>query len=166
MRREQRIKRHDTRLILYSLQRKWGTRADYYKVTIGTPNLDTGSKGITRIKYPLRALITTTAKFIRKFEYDIGYLAANKNFTYGGFFEPGDRLALIGPELPSGVRIEQRDYFAIDDKRYDIQRLEPLDGDVGYLLHLRHTKENKPYLIHERFVWSRITPVQEISYEL
>lgn len=159
------MNRHDIQLLLYTMKRKWGVRAAFYKVAVGKPDLESGGKAITRIKYTINRLVSSTVKTIRKFEYDIGYLAANKNFTYGGFFESGDRLAVISDELSrQGIEeITMKDYFIINDQRFDIGRVEQMDGDVGYLLHLKRTKEREPQAIHERFVWDRITPTQTIG---
>lgn len=162
-----RIKQQEGRLILYSLRQKWGTPADFYKVTVSpTENdIESGKAGVARTKYLIPYFITCQVSLIRKFEYDIGYLAANKNFTYGGFFEPGDRLAVLDAEFYSGT-IEQKDYFVHDNKRYDIIRNEVFDHEVGWMLHLRATKNNKRYAILNEYVYSHLTIEQVINATL
>ncbi len=164
-----RIRQQEGRLILYALRQKWGVPADFYKMSVApTANsIETGNKGVTRTKTHIPNLMTTSVDFIRKFEYDIGFLAANKNFTYGGFFEPGDRLAVLdGAYLAEGMDIDQKDYFVYGGRRYDIQRIEVFDHQVGWMLHLRHTKENKRYAIFEGYVYSHVTVEQTVEGEL
>lgn len=163
--RQQLVKRLDVKLILYSMRQKWGVDADFYKVSVGAPNYETGNKNVSTVKYPIRKMITAKASFARKFEYDIGYLAANKNFTYGGFYEPGDRLAVISDEgIPAPI--QQRDYFIIGGQRFDIERIDSLDWNAGYILHLRATKKNKRYAQIEKYVWNRVSITQDISSEI
>lgn len=169
MTKQTRIKQHEGRLILFTLRRKWGIPADFYKISVAPTDNDfeAGKKGISRTKYTIPAFVTCQVSLIRKFEYDIGYLAANKNFTYGGFFEQGDRLAVLDATyLPDNLTIEQKDYFIFDNQRYDVQRIEALDHRIGWLLHLRVTKENKRYAIVDRYVYSHLDLEQDINETL
>lgn len=152
-------------LVLYALERKWGVLAALYKVTAVTPNLDTGATAVTCTKYAIPKLITHGIEWSQKFEYDLSFLAANKNFAYGGLYTPGDRIAVIRNTM--GITaIEMKDYLVHDGKRYEMQQIEALDYQAGWILRLRHTPDVKPYQVHERAVWSRIEPTQEISEEL
>ena len=158
-----RIKRREIRALLYRVKRKWGTPGDLYKVATAAPNYDTGTVGISLTKYHFRELISVSVQFIHKFEYDIGFLAANKNFTYGGFYQPGDRVAII--DGMDGLQIEMTDYFFINGLRYDPQKIERLDYNAGWFLHLRHTKGSTGKQIHERHVYNHLTIDQDITHD-
>lgn len=165
--RQQRIQRHDVTLILYALQRKWGTPADLYKVSVGSPDFVSGGKGVSRTLHHIPLFVTSSVTSTRKFEYDIGYLAANKNFTYGGFYEPGDRLGFIAAsDVPSLIEITQEDYMIINGQRYNMQRIVELDFREGWYLHLRRIKNQKRYAIHEKYLWSRVSIDQDSGGEL
>jgi hypothetical protein len=162
--KQERIKRREIRLMLYTLQRKWGVPADLYKLAVGTPNFATGIPSTTRTKYHIPKFITHAVSFDQKFEYDLSFLAANKNFTYGGFYVPGDRVGIVDARfLPAGVEIETKDHFLYDNKRWEIHRFERLDYRTGWYVHLRHTPGTKPTQTHERAVWSRVTATQDIE---
>lgn len=162
----ERVKRREMRLMLYSLERKWGVPADLYKITVGTPNFETGGKATTLAKYHIPKFITHGVQFDQKFEYDLSFLAANKNFTYGGVYQPGDRFAIVNSESLNGVVLDMKDYFVYGGLRYAIQRLQQIDYKVGWFVHLRHTPGTTPNQVHERAVWSRVTSTQDIVGEL
>lgn len=152
---------------LYALERKWGVPADLYHLNSSTPNYETGKSVVDRTKIHLPKLITHQVDSLHKFEYDLSFLAANKNFTYGGFYAPGDRIAVIcAQRIPSEVKIELHDYIVLSGIRYNLQRIQRLDFHAGWILHLRNTPGEKPFQVIERAVWSRVTPTQEIEGEL
>ncbi len=155
------IKRRRVQTLLHILGRSYEVPAQVYKVTVGTPNYDTGSKSVTRAVHNIRT-ITFEAARLRKFEYDIGYLAANKNFTYGGFYEQGDRVMIVDRRrIVSGLELEQKDYFIYHGQRYDIQKIVDLDYNAGWFLHLRATKDNTRYGIFDAYFYDRLTFTQE-----
>jgi hypothetical protein len=117
---------------------------------------------VSRTMYNVQ-MITFTVSESRKFEYDLGYLAANKNFTYGGFYEPGDRFAIIDLSRNPDLSIDMKDYIVYDEDRYDMQRIEPLDTINGWLLHIRKTKDNKRYAIHETYIYDHLDISEEIT---
>lgn len=159
-----RTKRHDVSLILYALKRKWGTPADFYKTSVGSPNFVSGSRSVSRVKYPISELITSRVTTARKFEYDIGYLAANKNFTYGGFYEPGDRLALVdGDDIFDAGSISHEDYFIINGDRYNPIKVIELDLMSGWLVQLRRIVGQKRYAIIDVSIFQRITIEEDID---
>lgn len=158
--KQQRIKRRETLLVLYGLERKYGVLADYYKITVGEPNLELGDSGISKVKYKVPKLITSTVTIHPKFDYDISFLAANKNFTYGGIYEPNDRVAILRNTIGL-TNVDLKDWIIFDDTRYGIERVVMLDYKLGWILHLRHTPGIKPYQIHNRVIWSRVTLSQD-----
>jgi hypothetical protein len=163
----QRIVRHDVALLLYMLRRKWGTPAALHKVSVGTPDFVSGDKSVSRVAYDIPLFVTSTVQTTRKFEYDIGYLAANKNFTYGGFYEQGDRLGFIAAEDVPGVDdVSQSDYMVIGGHRYNMHRIISLDNNIGWYLHLKRIVGQKKYAVTNINVWQRITFTEDIDAEL
>lgn len=151
--RERTLSKEGKRLI-YTLKQKWGKKAEYYRrvSSVGQVNLETGKVDSTITCYTIRHLIVTSPKVITKFEYDIGFLAANKNFTYGGFYEPGDLIAIVAySDLPP-TDIQMEDYFYIGNKKYNLQRFQIIENGVGWILHLRNVSADKGYRQHTRYV--------------
>ena len=80
---------------------------DYYYPTANALNVETGQ--VTRsynVINILKVLILPT-KILRDFEYDIAFLAANKNFTMGGFFDRDNVIICVlhrdlGSHVPKG----------------------------------------------------------------
>jgi hypothetical protein len=94
-------------------------------------------------------------------------LAANKNFTYGGFFEPGDKVAIVSTTFNrlQDVELTLKDYFVFDNKRFDIVKINVLDYNTGWILQLRNTKGIPANIIHNVCMYNRITFTQEVGVE-
>lgn len=165
MNRQELVKRRAVKRILYAFRRIHGVPADLYKVTVGTPDYETGNLGVSRTKVSLPQVITGSVDLMKKFEYDLGYVKANSNFTYGATFETGDRVAIIDGCYLNGYSIQQKDYIVYDTTRYDMVKIHKMDGGVGHILHLRVTKGQKTNQILERKIISQLPTTQEMTYE-
>lgn len=164
--RRERIKRREVHRIFYSLERKFGLPADFYKVTSGVPDLDTGRLNVETVVTRLTHFITCSMKEAHKFEYDLSFLAANKNFTYGGLYKPGDRLGLFsGRNLPEGFKVAMSDYIVWDGTKYDIVEITTLDHQAGFALQLRATENQKPYQSLSAVVYERMTFTEDFEHD-
>jgi hypothetical protein len=65
------------------------------------------------------ALVFTTLK--NEISHTIFFIASNKNFTYGGFFDLSTRLIII-PRAPD-FEIKQNDFILFNNKKYKIKDL-------------------------------------------
>lgn len=134
--------------IIYTLKRNFGLLMYIqYASADDVYNLQTGeiTRTITDIK--IRRGILLPENTIRKFLYDLSFIAANKNFTYGGFFERGTRVVLIDvKDLPSGFTIKNSMYVNFHNRRYEIQKSEliPDNATAGYawMLAISETKSS------------------------
>jgi|2_EtaG_2_1085320.scaffolds.fasta_scaffold00029_6 hypothetical protein len=154
---EQKRKRQDMRKILYSLRMRYGVKAELYKYEEGvTFDPETGKSGVaTRTQIKLRKFVSWAAMTSEKFEYDLAYVAANKNFTYGGLFEVGDRFAIIdwpGEKLADNFEMDLSFYIVLDGVRYNIKKYEQLDHKAGFIMYLRRINEQLPHQIISRTV--------------
>lgn len=127
--------------VIYRLKRQYG-RLMYirYRQAADQYNLETGdiTRDLTSIK--IRKGVLLPQRVTREFVYDLSFIAANKNFTYGGFFQQGDRVVLIdAKDLPRDFEINGEMYVTIEDRRYEIQehRRVPEDLPRGYAWLLR-----------------------------
>ncbi len=163
MHRQEKIKRRWIRQVLYAFRRTHGVPAEYYKLT-SNPDVESGEKWTTRSVTYIPQFISGDITLARKFEYDIGFVKGNSNFTYGMLFEAGDRIGIIDGEYLDEVK--EQDYVVYDDQRYNIRKIIKLDGGAGWILHLRHTTKELPKRIINKYVYSNLLDLtQEQTYE-
>lgn len=148
----ERRKRRDLKKALYTLFRENATTIEFYRVTFGQIDLDSGEQTKTRVVNKMKALMYTST-IIKKFENDIGYLAANKNFTYGGDFIIDDRIIII---KDPGFVPETDNYITAHNKRYNIGKIQEIEPRVGYILHVRETdgqlREQETTVVSHQFL--------------
>ncbi len=150
----------------YKLKRRLGVPAAIYKEAIGATNRKTGVKNVTRTVNNVRKMILLPVRRMPKFAYDLTWVASNKNFTYGAYFQTGDREALVdGRDLPKGYMIENQDYIVFKGKRYDIKEVHQFD-DFGFYVLLRQTQEAKPYQILTPHFLDHLTVTDTFTGEL
>jgi len=129
--------------LLYKMKRTLGTRADFYSVTVGAIDLETGQKTITRTRTKLqRAIIVPT--------YMQDEFVGTKNLKYLS----GDDF-LITDEITS---IDKNDYFVINTERFNIIDWWELYGnDNGYVFHIRNAQDESPYQVFEESITSSLS---------
>jgi hypothetical protein len=158
-------RRRDLIVALYALERRYGVSGDLYKVIDVAPDIELGTDNISVTKYHFPKVVTFDVTIAQKFEYALGYLRANSNFTHGGIYNPNDR-AIILRNIYNLSSIEMKDYVFYDGKPWSMQEVINLDFQLGWILKIRHTPGTKFYQQHDRAVWSRVTPIQTISETL
>jgi len=133
-------RRKETRLIrrvFYRLKRDYGFPIRLYKIIDVTLDLEAGTKTRrVRCKSILRAVFVT-ARLFRSFVYDLSYIAVNKNFVSGGFFDANDRVILIDWQDTRDFEVELDDYIIYDDKHYLVTGVRVFENDAGYLVKVR-----------------------------
>lgn len=60
-----------------------------------TPNLKTGTAVQKTKMIEVRRAAILPGRHKRDFDYDLSFIAANKNFTYGGFFDKIDVVIIV-----------------------------------------------------------------------
>jgi hypothetical protein len=94
----------------------------------------TGRETVDYTDYPIKRGILLPIDWSRKFHYDLSYIAANKNFTYGGFSDEGLRTIIIArKDLPSTVDVNMDDQLAFDNRKYTIRNIAMTEKEKGYL---------------------------------
>ena len=72
-----------------------------------------------RVYNILRAAVLP-ADMIRDFVYDLSFIAANKNFTYGGTFNRGERLFLLDTTEENLIPVNEITIVTIDGTGYTV----------------------------------------------
>lgn len=122
------------RQTLYSLTRNYGAPADIYRNTSAAVDNSTGVTIVQRSVVRCRRVIRLPDNRSRQFAYDIAFLAANKNFTYGGTWDTGKRSFVVLASELVGFVPTIGDWVVHDSKRWDVKKVEELDYKQGYLL--------------------------------
>lgn len=132
--------------VLYNLNRLYGGPLDFYRYSASFTNLETGIKDDTFIKIPIKRAIRLPKNIQQKFDYDLSYIAANKNFTYGALYLLDTRTFIIESRFLD--RVDMKDYIAVDGIRYDLKMVEELDNKSGWLIVANEVHGSQPLQQH------------------
>ena len=125
-------------VILYRLKRNYGLPA-ILRVVNDSYNLETGVITPANTDYTISRAILAPRRSVRDFVYDLSFIAANKNFTYGGLFDADERAIIIdAKDLPAGVRPTQDMVIIFATEQYDILKVHRAELDRGYILICKH----------------------------
>ena len=126
------------RHIIYALKRAYGVRVTLLKPDdAGTYNLKTGQILRSYTEKVVRKCIVLTGREVRKFVYDLSYIAANKNFTYGGFFDINERLMIVDKKDLKNFAIDLNCVAIYNSRQYKIKENHPAERDTARLLIVR-----------------------------
>lgn len=153
------------RRLLYAFKRQWGCELDYIQIITSEFDPLTGSRDIARRVIPTKA-VRLPQTHVRKFVQDIGYLAANKNFTYGGLDDYNKIVILFDRfELPMDFQPELNGYVVLDYKRYERVSISDLYGEA-YLLVAQGVEGSNPYAELRQKAFDTLKIQQGLSFEL
>lgn len=153
------------RRLLYGLKRQWGRDFDYVQILTSEANSVTGDFEIHRriIRFP--AVLLPQSQ-LRKFIQDISYLAANKNFTYGGYNDYNAlSIVILKSDLPLDFNPDLNGYINYDHKRFERVRFENL-ADEAYLLVVQGIEGARPYQTIPMRSYNNLQIQSRVTYEL
>jgi len=149
------------RKIVYHLKRRIGHPIKILKISSIDQDLQTGDITHSDRVIEIRRAIVVTAKEIRDFSYDLSYIAANKNFTYGGFFDQSKRVIIIdGRDLPTDYTPNLNDRCIYNNTRWEFKSISPTAENVGWLLQVQQLKSQPVENTFEQVVQDKVI-VQE-----
>jgi len=120
-------------VLLYRLKRNFGRPITVRDWISSLPDVTTGKQVQVYASYPIRRAIVMPYNRARDFIYDLTFVAANKNFTYGAFFDRTISAIIIDKkDLP--IQLAQEDDIIIDTKRYQLMSIEETEGNTAYLI--------------------------------
>lgn len=125
---------NDYKTTLYTLKRAFGRSATVYKLLTDNYNTNTGAITKNYQSQSLTNFIVFPNDLKRKFAYSISYLAADKNFTYGGMYDVNTREAILDKRDLTLFTLDTSCYFLMDNKKFNIEVLETLEDNLGYYL--------------------------------
>lgn len=108
--------------------------------------LDVESGGLSRIKteHKVKRAVEVPAGNGRKFAYDIAFLAANKNFTYGGNYDVNEKEVLVdGKDLPKTFEPKLDNFIKFRDKQYRITKIDPIALGQGWVFKMKNVENTQ-----------------------
>jgi hypothetical protein len=121
---------------IYSLKNRYGAAATYRSFVSTSLNLDTGAIAQVAIEVSIAKLLVFPEKMARKFIYDLAYVAANKNFTYGGQFDEQQTLIAIDSRDLGVITPKVDDHLIIHSTRFEVKKVIDYPEDRVFLLGL------------------------------
>jgi hypothetical protein len=153
------------RRLLYAFKRQWGTTFDYIQILTSQVNDRTGNRDISRQYFQLPGVLLPI-QTLRKFIQDIGYLAADKNFTYGALNDFNTvRLLISADDKPAGLDFNLNGYITHQGKRYERVELNNMFGEC-WLLVARGVEGANQYGQLRMPAVSALDLRQKVRYEL
>lgn len=126
------------KLIIYRLKRNYGVTVKVVRLSNLQDNIQTGKMSQTKQEITIRRAIVGPALELRDFVYDLSFIAANKNFTYGGFFDVDTRMMIIdSKDLPKGFEPNLDDYVIYENRPYQFKEVHPLAKKYGWSMILK-----------------------------
>jgi hypothetical protein len=120
--------------IVYQLKKDWGVAMDLRNQT----SVVDRRTGMTQKSYEtisVRRGVLLPVKLTPSFIYDLSFIAANKNFTYGGLFGAGTRVVIVdGSDVPSTFTVKEDTQLIIAKAVYVVKNVETLVNRMGFLL--------------------------------
>lgn len=120
-------------LIVYRLKRNYGLTVYLRQIVSSTPNVETGKVVTIYRVTKLRKVPALPSDKIRDFAYDLSYVAANKNFTYGALFDRSIRFFIIDRKDITG-EITLSDNLIFESQQYDPIDISPSATNKSYLI--------------------------------
>lgn len=136
--------------VLYHLKQRYGAKIEYYHVTSNTTDDETGIGSILKLKFVIKRAIRLPDKRTRGFQYDLSFIAANKNFTMGATYDRNARDFIISrSDLPKDFEPGIEDYILMSNQRYNVKQLIELDFKQGYYISGEATEGESLGAVHD-----------------
>lgn len=124
----------EMRQLLYPIKRRRGEPVQIHQIDDNTVNLESGAITKSYLTHKVKKAIVLPIDTNRSFVYDLAFIAANKNFTGGGFFDKLNTTVIIDmKELPTGIVISLNDYCSIKGVTYKVSKSNVFE-DSFYIL--------------------------------
>jgi hypothetical protein len=95
-------------------------------------NLRTGEVARDLVEITIKRGILLPERQSVDYMYDLSFIAANKNFTYGGFFEPGERAVIVDvKDLPTAFKITTEMYVVFQSRRFEIKEAHKIPDHIA-----------------------------------
>lgn len=123
------------RSVLHGLKKLYADEVDVYSLDTTEFNTKTGKTTVVKTRYRIRRAIVLDADQLRKFSYDLTFIAANKSFSYGGHYDINEKGFIIDrADLPRGFVFQQRYIIAHEGERYETKEIKDYGGAAWLII--------------------------------
>lgn len=126
------------RHLIYDLKRDYGFSIIIIKTLSVVTDLEEGTKRPTLSYRHVKRAIFLPARAFRSFVYDLSYVASNKNFTTGGFFDPIDRTIFLDARDIVDFEIAVDDRVIYNNEEYIVTDKRDFIAQTLYGIKMRH----------------------------
>jgi hypothetical protein len=147
---------------IYSLRKQYGSELRYIEILSSENNRETGERSVIKKAYEV-PIVHLPASMLRKFVQDIGYLAANKNFTYGGLNDY-DSIGFLYTDFDFDQDLNA--YIIWQERRYEKVSIESFNNDEAYLLKVKLIEGALPFDVEPVYAGNILQIAGVASYEL
>ena len=131
---------------LYRLKRSLAYPVVVQKITATTRDSECGTRVRTFEHHHVKRAVVGNTDVLKKFVYDLAYIAANKNFTTGALFDQYDVLFIIdGNDLPKGVEINHDTRIIRDAQLHEIKSYTSSADNKSYIIHARYLEQYEKF---------------------
>jgi len=123
---------------------------NWYQLVSSTTNIETGELDTTWNVVTIKRAILLPDDWMRTFAYPLSFLAANKNFNYGDYYDRTRRDVIVDVrDLPRAWRFdptqpEFNDKLIINNKAYQLYKATDFNEGLAYLISIAHIKGTLP----------------------
>ena len=123
------------------LTRHYGKLISFVNPTTGAMNYQTGKRERSFTTVGSVKALVHPSKADHAFAYDLSYLAANKNFVYGGLFERGKIDLIVRTANLTNFDVNLSTFIMIDGEAYVIGKItNDMAGDYIMVLTVQRTE--------------------------
>lgn len=109
--------------IIYRLKRSYGQPLLIQYPITNVVNLTTGDMTRVYTTVSVKRAVVLPAKIAKDFVYDLSFIAANKNFTMGGYFDKDARVVIL-ENKDFVTEISLRDHIEFEQQRFEIKTID------------------------------------------
>jgi len=121
------------RKILRRLKKRYGLPVTFRNHT-STNDLESGVITRVTVEQSVRRCIVLNSEEARDFAYDLSYIAANKDFTYGGFFDTSKRLMIVDVKDLNTLELDMNSEVVYNGLLYRMVKLERSEDNKSYYM--------------------------------
>ena len=125
---------HQTKLILYRMERNFGIPVLFRIPTENSYDVTTGAVTREYTDILVRKTVVLPTRTLREFSYYLSYIAANKNFTYGAFYDKSTKHFIVRSKHLKGNIPNTSWRVELDRRLYSIVEFTETEDGEGYLL--------------------------------
>ena len=127
------------KVILYRLKRSFGLEVEFYNPTSSDYDITTGA--MTRVfeNFTVKKAIVLPNQIQTKFSYDLAFIATNKNFTYGGYYDTSIRNMIVSKSDLEDNDLDTTWRCRFSGKDYEIKEIVEIEYQEAYSIVCQRT---------------------------